>query len=90
MENQYDRTANSQSDSLVCFNKWLTDIGVTSTTGWRWRKRGIIQTTNIYGRLYVSESAIASFVAKAKAGEFAKNLIPGRARSELQYRGGTL
>jgi predicted site-specific integrase-resolvase len=43
---------------LISFNKWLAEIGVTDTTGWRWRKKGSIKTVNIYGRLYVSEESI--------------------------------
>jgi predicted site-specific integrase-resolvase len=56
---------------LVSLNKWLSEIGVTSTTGWRWRKKGLLRTVNIYGRLYLSEETIADFLRRATAGEFA-------------------
>ena len=69
---------NENIPKLISFNKWLADMGITSTTGWRWRKRGIIKTVNIYGRLYVSTDATAEFYRRAEAGEFAKNLRPGK------------
>jgi hypothetical protein len=37
----------ASKQNLVSFNKWLAEVGVTSTTGWRWRKRGILRTTNM-------------------------------------------
>lgn len=63
---------------LVSLNKWLQEIGVTSTTGWRWRKRGILRTTNIYGRLYLTQDAINEFLTRAEAGEFAMEVNPGK------------
>jgi len=66
---------------LISFNKWLADMGITDTTGWRWRKRGIIKTVNIYGRLYVSTDVVTEFYRRAEAGEFAKNNCPKRCRS---------
>ena len=53
-------------------------MGVTSTTGWRWRKRGILPTTNIYGRLYVTAESLVEFHRRANAGEFAKETKPGK------------
>ena len=69
---------NEKIPKLISFNKWLADMGITSTTGWRWRKRGIIKTVNIYGRLYVSTDATAEFYRRAEVGEFAMNLSPGK------------
>ena len=63
---------------LVSFNKWLEQMGVTPTTGWRWRKKGILHTTNIYGRLYISESDAAEFFNRATAGEFTIESKPGK------------
>ena len=57
---------------LVSLNKFLEGLGVTSTTGWRWRKRGLLPVINIYGRLYLTEETIADFHRRAVAGEFAK------------------
>lgn len=63
---------------LTSLNKFLAQMGVTSTTGWRWRKKGILQPTNIYGRLYLTEEAIANFLRRATAGEFAFESKPGK------------
>jgi hypothetical protein len=66
---------------LVSLNKWLCEMGVTATTGWRWRKKGVLQTVNIYGRLYISEKSIVEFHQRATAGEFATELKPGMRKS---------
>ena len=63
---------------LVSLNKWLEQMGVTPTTGWRWRKKGVLRTTNIYGRLYISEDAVADFHRRAMSGEFALESRPGK------------
>ncbi len=70
------KEAQSSTPRLFSFHKWLAQLGVTSTTGWRWRKKGIVKTTNIYGRLYVTEDAIKEFLARAQAGEFAIEVKP--------------
>ena len=46
---------------------------VTSITGWRCRKRGILKTVNIYGRQYISAEAAADFCRMANSGKFAQN-----------------
>ncbi|MEI6391410.1 MAG: hypothetical protein WCT12_09915 [Verrucomicrobiota bacterium] len=69
---------NVSKRKLVSFKRWLDELGVTATTGWRWRKRGVLHTTNIYGRLYISEEAIADFVQRAEAGEFAISVNPNK------------
>jgi len=56
--------------NLFSFGKYLTSIGVSPTTGWRWRCQGRIKTVNIDGRLYVTDEAIAEFEKRAAAGEF--------------------
>ena len=68
----------SSIPKLISFNKFLQDMGVTSTTGWRWRKKGMIPTVNIYGRLYVAEDKILEFNRRATAGEFAKDISPNK------------
>ena len=72
---------NENTPKLISFNKWLADMGITGTTGWRWRKRGIIKTVNIYGRLYVSTDVVTEFYRRAEAGEFAKDVKPKKCRS---------
>jgi hypothetical protein len=56
--------------NLLAYDNWLESIPVSKITGWRWRKRGLIKATNIYGRLYVTRAAIAEFEQRAGAGEF--------------------
>ncbi len=58
--------------NLLAFDRWLTDIDKTPATGWRWRKRGWINTINICGRLYVSRQEISRFEERAAAGEFSR------------------
>ena len=60
------------TSGLVSFEKWLEEINKTPATGWRWRKRGWIETVNICGRLYISRAVIAEFERRAAAGEFSK------------------
>jgi hypothetical protein len=62
----------STASNLVSYDRWLSDVGITPTTGWRWRKRGVIETVNIYGRIYISRQQIARFEQRAAAGDFAK------------------
>ncbi len=64
------------STNLHDFNQWLSSLNKTRGTGWRWRKRGLIQTVDIFGRVYVSGDEIAKFEARATAGEFAKSAKP--------------
>jgi len=51
---------------------FLDELGVTSITGWRWRKRGWITTITIAGRQYISEESVVKFNRRAEAGEFEK------------------
>ena len=60
------------ASNLLAFDRWLKDIDKTAATGWRWRKRGWINTVNICGRLYVSRQEIHRFEERVAAGEFAK------------------
>ena len=64
---------------LRSWDSWLKEIGRTHTTGWRWRKAGWIQPVIISGRLYLPDEAIATFVRRAAAEEFAKqHIVPVR------------
>jgi hypothetical protein len=57
---------------IVAYRKWPADAGVSSTTGWRWMRRGWINPINIAGRLYVTGEEIEKFQTRANRGEFAK------------------
>lgn len=41
-------------------------------TGWRWRKKGWVETLNIAGKLYITGDEIDRFNQRAKDGEFSK------------------
>ena len=60
---------------LIHLPKFLRQVGVSRSTGWRWIKAGILKTANIYGRLYVTRAARDEFLARAEAGEFAKQPV---------------
>ena len=60
------------SGNLVSFYGWLESLDKTRTTGWRWRKDGLIKTVNIFGKLYITRDEIAKFERRAMAGEFHK------------------
>ncbi len=62
----------SNASNLVSFDDWLSDLGKTRVTGFRWRKLGLIEVVNIFGRLYLTREAIAEFEEKAKRGDFAR------------------
>jgi hypothetical protein len=61
--------------NLRSFYGWLDSIDKTRTTGWRWRKEGLIKTVNIFGKLYVTTDEIARFESRAIAGEFHKEIV---------------
>jgi hypothetical protein len=52
--------------------RWLAQVGASRSTGWRWRRDGLIETFSIAGRVYVSDEAVGKFFSRAKAGEFSK------------------
>lgn len=60
--------------NLVSFDKWLSEIGLTRTTGYRYRQKGLVSTVNIFGRLYISREEIARFETRAVSGEFAREV----------------
>jgi hypothetical protein len=60
------------STSVVSLSKWLEQVGVTSCTAWRWRKKGWLKTINIAGRQYLTQDAIDAFQRRAAAGEFSQ------------------
>lgn len=55
---------------LVVFHVWCARVGISKTTGWKWRRLGWIETTTIAGQPYVDSEEIKRFKARAKAGEF--------------------
>lgn len=67
---------------LRAFEKWLEQVGVSRTTGWRWRVRRWIQTVNISGKVYVTEREVHRFTKRVEAGEFATTACVPRTQSE--------
>jgi len=61
---------NINAGTLVSFDDWINSLGKTRTTGWRWRKGGLIRTVNIFGKLYISREEIDCFEKRAIAGQF--------------------
>lgn len=65
--------------TVVSLSKWLEQIGVTSCTAWRWRKKGWLKTINIAGRQYLTQEAIDEFQRRATTGEFfQEHKVPNR------------
>lgn len=65
--------------ALVSLSRWLQQVGVTTCTAWRWRKKGWLKTVNIAGRQYLTQNAIDEFHRRASAGEFSQvNKVPLR------------
>jgi hypothetical protein len=67
--------SSNNAGNLVSFYGWLESLDKTRTTGWRWRRDGLIKTVNIFGKLYVHREEIAKFESRALAGEFHKESI---------------
>ena len=70
----------SQFDAgLLHLPKFLRQVGVSRSTGWRWIKAGVLKTVNIYGRNYVTRKAVEEFLSRAESGEFAQApVVPRR------------
>jgi hypothetical protein len=69
--------------AVVSLSRWLKQVGVTTCTAWRWRKRGWLKTINIAGRQYLTQEAIDEFHQRASAGEFSQvNKVPTRMEAE--------
>ncbi len=64
--------SNADPSSLFSFDEYLRGRGLTRTTGYRYRKQGLLTVVNIFGRLYVTRDEIEAFERKAIAGNFAK------------------
>ena len=78
LQPSFRNETNSQA-ALRSYDGWLAEVGVTSTTGWRWRRKGWLRVINISGRLYVTADAIAEFSGRATTGEFAQeHKVPKR------------
>ena len=67
-----EHASNQLRARIQTFKSFLDGLGKSSITGWRWRRDGRVKTVNILGRVYITDEAIREFLARAEAGEFAK------------------
>jgi hypothetical protein len=72
-----DKTHAIPGPAVVSLSRWLEQVGVTTCTAWRWRKRGWLKTVNIAGRQYLTQEAIDEFHRRTSTGEFSQvNKVP--------------
>jgi hypothetical protein len=64
----------SNAHPPVSLDKFLSQMGISPVTGWRFRKRGWLWTINLAGRHYVPYEAILEFNHRAARGEFSRQL----------------
>lgn len=62
------------ASNLVPWDRWLQSIGRTRSTGYKYRKAGIVEVVNVFGKLYIDRSEIARFETLAKAGGFKRGV----------------
>jgi hypothetical protein len=75
----------ASGSTLTALRKVAEQMGRSSITLWRWRKKGWLETVNISGKPYVSADGLAKFNRRAAAGEFAKTpFVPSRACSHQE------
>lgn len=64
----------SSATGIVSLKAYIKQAGISTITGWRWRKKGWLKTVNIAGREYIRAEDIADFERRAAAGEFSRDL----------------
>lgn len=64
---------------------WLGKVGLSESTGHRYRRDNKVATVNIEGREYIQTEEITRFWTRARAGEFAKK--PRGAAAKAQKSG---
>ena len=70
MEDNVHNSADADAGGMA-FELWLKLIGRDQVTGWRWAKAGIVTTSNVLGRSFITADEIKRFWTRVKAGEFA-------------------
>jgi hypothetical protein len=60
------------TEPMMSLDKFIEETGLSAVTVWRYRRKGMLATVNICGRLYILRAEIARFNQRAAAGEFAK------------------
>jgi len=80
-------TERTDESGLIPLRRWLTELGVSKVTAWRWRKRGYIRLISIAGRNYIARAEIRKFEERAAAGEFRKTApITSSSQREVLHR----
>lgn len=51
----------------MLYTKWLSQLGVSRTTGWRWIRDGKVKILPVYGRRYITEEEIERFFREGQA-----------------------
>ena len=67
------------------FDVWLRELGRTSTTGYRWRKRGWIKTVNIAGRCYITDTELQDFIRRSEQGEFFSRTLEAATTASIKH-----
>lgn len=65
---------NTHAHPPVSLDKFLSEMGLSPVSGWRFRNRGWLKTVNIAGRHYVPYESILEFNDRAARGEFSRQL----------------
>ena len=60
------------ASNLIAFDVWRRALGISPSTAYRYRERGIVTLVNVFGKLYIARDEIARFEARARLGEFAQ------------------
>jgi predicted site-specific integrase-resolvase len=79
-----------QIDNTVPFQtltKFLAAVGVSRTTGYRWRQLGWLKCVPVAGRPYVTREAVNDFLKRASAGGLSEITMAGSSsKSSRQQR----
>lgn len=65
-----DQEITPHPQGLKPLSRWWEENGITRATAWRWRRDGLIDTINIYGRQYITHEEEERFLRRAAQGEF--------------------
>jgi len=76
-----------EGEPPMAWKTFVSAIGVSKVTAWRWRQAGWIAVLNIAGRPYVARGEIRRFNARSAAGDFAaKTHVPVSSRAAGSVR----
>jgi len=69
---------NSSAAGIVSLKAYIKHAGISTITGWRWRKKGWLKTINIAGREYVRAEDVAEFERRGRCGgnSLANSVVP--------------